>query len=330
MMQPMTRPRTITRTKVRTAVSKVEVLKLLRPMEVGRAQQDDDESPSASIKSLSKVLAVLECFSRKNANLTPGEISQLTGLPRATTHRIVSSLRDLGLLEQNKRRETYKLGMKLFQLGSTVLANMDLERHATAHVTQLQRLTGEEIHLCVFDGSQMVFVERQNMGPSPICSITRIEAASVHSTGVGKAFLAYQDEPLVRKIIADGLSKQTDNTIVDAALLLRELEAIRERGFATDMEENEPGIRCVAAPIRDSGGRVFAAISVSGPAARMPEARQSGLAPTVIETAQAISVELGWEGHLRPVRRRRNEPLATQQQESATTNTAQQSEGARL
>jgi DNA-binding IclR family transcriptional regulator len=219
----------------------------------------------------------------------------LTGLPRATTHRIVSSLRDIGLLEQNKRRDIYKLGMKLFQLGSLVLANMDLEKNATAHITRLQRITGEALHLCVFDGSQMVFVERQNMGTGPYSNITRIEAAPVYSTGVGKAFLAFQDDGLVRKTIADGLTRQTPNTIVDGVALFAELEVIRERGFAVDMEENEPNIRCVAAPIRDSGGRVFAAISVSGPAARMPTTRIQGLASTVIETANAISADLGWE-----------------------------------
>ncbi|MHB1938822.1 MAG: IclR family transcriptional regulator [Acidobacteriaceae bacterium] len=272
---------------------------------------EEDERRSSSIKSLTKVMTVLECFSRKSASLTPAEISQLTGLPRATTHRIVSSLRDIGLLEQNKRRETYKLGMKLFQLGSLVLANMDLEKNATAHITKLQRITGEAIHLCVFDGSQMVFVERQDMGTAPISTITRIEAAPVYSTGVGKAFLAFQAEALVRKTIAEGLIRRTVNTIVDGTALLAELEIIREQGFAVDMEENELNIRCVAAPIRDSSGRVFAAISVSGSAVRMLMARLVGLAPTVIETARAISADLGWETSSRQGldRRRERSPI---------------------
>lgn len=261
------------------------------------SDHDDTESESgsrASIKSLQKVLQVLECFSQKNANLTPAEVASRTGLPRATTHRLVSSLRDIGLLEQNGKRDTYKLGMKLFQLGSLVLANLDMDTHARPHATRLQRITGEAIHLCVFDGFQMAFIERQEMTSAGNNFVTRIESAPAYCTSVGKAFLAFQEEALIIKILSDGLLPRTPNTIVNIKELMGELRITRERGYAIDNEENEPGVRCVAAPIRDSNGRVFAAISVSGPASRMPNSRIEGLAPTVIETADAISLELGW------------------------------------
>lgn len=253
-----------------------------------------DAGSRSSIKSLTKVLQVLECFSHRDANLTPAEIAARTGLPRATTHRLVSSLRDIGLLEQNGRRDTYKLGMKLFQLGSLVLANLDLDKHARPHATRLQRITGEAIHLCVFDGFQMAFVERQEMSSAANTVITRIESAPVYCTGVGKAFLAFQDEATIAKIIGDGLAERTPCTLTDPATLREDLRLTRERGYAIDNEENELHIRCVAAPIRDSNGRVIAAISVSGPEERMPPTRIEGLAPMVRETADAISAELGW------------------------------------
>jgi DNA-binding IclR family transcriptional regulator len=255
---------------------------------------DSDAGSRSSIKSLAKVLQVLECFSHRDSNLTPADIASRTGLPRATTHRLVSSLRDIGVLEQNGRRDTYKLGMKLFQLGSLVLANLDLDTHARPHATRLQQITGEAIHLCVFDGFQMAFVERQEMNASANTVVTRIESAPVYCTGVGKAFLAFQDEATIAKIIGEGLPDRTPHTLTDAAALREDLRLTRERGYAIDDNENEPGIRCVAAPIRDSNGRVIAAISISGPEERMPTSRIGALAPVVKETADSISLELGW------------------------------------
>lgn len=258
------------------------------------AKADSNAGNQASIKSLTKVLQVLECFSQRDANLTPAEIALRTGLPRATTHRLVSSLRDIGLLEQNGKRDTYKLGMKLFQLGSLVLQNLDLDKHARPYTSQLQVITGEMIHLCIFDGAQMAFVERQEMSSAGNTTITRIESAPVYCTSVGKAFLAFQGQALIRKVIGDRLTERTPFTLTDGDALQQDLILTRERGFSLDLQENELNVHCVGAPIRGSNGQVFAAISVSGSAERLPKSRLEGLAPLVMETAQKISQELGW------------------------------------
>lgn len=258
------------------------------------ASTNSETTQQASIKSLTKVLQILECFSQRDANLTPAEIAARTGLPRATTHRLVSSLRDIGLLEQNGKRDTYKLGMKLFQLGSLVLHNLDLDSHARPYATQLQLITGENTHMCIFDGAQMAYVERQAMNSSGNTMITRIEAALVHCTSVGKAFLAWQPPALINKIISDSLIERTPHTLTDGDALLAELRLTRERGYAFDLQENERNVHCVGAPVRGANGQVFAAISVSGPADRLPLTRLEGLASLVMETAHKISLELGW------------------------------------
>ncbi|WP_413730318.1 IclR family transcriptional regulator [Sodalis sp. RH22] len=258
-----------------------------------KTRADAEVAQQASIKSLIKVMQILECFSQRDADLTPADIAARTGLPRATTHRLVSSLRDIGLLEQNGKRDTYKLGMKLFQLGSLVLQNLDLDSHARPYATRLQLITGENTHLCIFDGAQMAFVERQAMNSSGNTMITRIEAAPVHCTSVGKAFLAWQSAGLIHKIISDSLPERTPHTITDGDLLLAELRLIHERGCAYDLQENELGVHCVGAPIRGANGQVFAALSVSGPAERLPLPRLEGLAGLVMETAHKISLELG-------------------------------------
>lgn len=255
-------------------------------LEEGAAGQEGRDSGA---KSLRKMALVLDSFSRNKPSMTVAELSVATGLPKATVHRIVASLREVGLLDQDGRRQGYRLGLKMFHYGSDVLANLDTPTRAHPHIARLQQLTGEIIHFHMFDGSQMVCVEREEMAAS---SLTTLQAAPTYCTSVGKAFLAFQSEELIRKIAAQGLPSHTANTITSLDALLAELELTRKRGFAIDNEEIEVGVRCVGAPIRDSMGRVFAAVSVSAPAERMPDSRLMGLAPTVIQTANDISAAL--------------------------------------
>lgn len=257
------------------------------------AERDEISSASegrdGGAKSLRKMAAVLDSFSRARPTMTIAEMSDATGLPKATVHRIVTSLREVGLLDQDGRRQGYRLGLKLFYYGSSVLANLDTATRAHPHIAKLQQLTGEVIHFHMFDGSQMVCVEHEEMVAS---SRTIVQAAPTYCTSVGKAFLAFQDEELVRRIVAEGLHAYTANTIVNAHDLAAELAKVRAMGFAIDDEEIELGLRCVGAPVRDSSGRVFAAVSVSGPAERMPDGRITGLAPAVIQTANDITAAL--------------------------------------
>ncbi len=251
------------------------------------------ETRDGGAKSLRKMALVLDSFSRKKPTMTVGELAEATGLPKTTVHRIVASLRDVGLLDQDGRRHGYRLGMKMFHYGSSVMAGLDTSKRALPHIAKLQQLTGEIIHFHMFDGSQMVCVEREEMGTSRLTTLTTIEAAPTYCTSVGKAFLAFQDDVLVRRIAQEeGLKRYTPNTITDLGELLDELALVRARGFAIDNEENQVGLRCIGAPIRDAAGRVFASVSVSGPAERMPDMRLEGLAPLVIQTANDISKAL--------------------------------------
>lgn len=222
--------------------------------------------PTAQIKSLGKVLLILECFSRDERDLGLADIAARTGLPKATTHRLLASLKAIGFIEQHHGGDRYRLGMKLFELGSVVLANMELPREAQPFVDRLAAMTGATVHLCVFDGAQAVFVDRRHADNVTRNTLTLLEGAPVHCTAVGKAILAFQPARLVERIAAQGLIAFTPETITGAATLKAELARVRERGWAIDDEEHQPGQRCVAAPIRNASGRVIAAISVSGPA----------------------------------------------------------------
>jgi len=274
-------------------MGQAEVIPAARISSTDGLDEEARETRDTGAKSLRKMSAVLDCFTRLHSALTVGEISEATGMPRTTVHRIVASLREVGMLDQDGRRQSYRLGLKMFHYGSSVLASLDTPRRAHPHIAKLQLFTGEVIHFHMFDGSQMVCVEREEMGSSRLTTLTTIEAAPTYCTSVGKAFLAFQDEALVRRIAQEeGLKRYTPNTITDLGKLLEELALIRSRGFAIDDEENQVGLRCIGAPIRDAAGRVFASVSVSGPAERMPDIRLEGLAPLVIQTANDISKAL--------------------------------------
>jgi IclR family transcriptional regulator, KDG regulon repressor len=256
---------------------------------MNEAKTDDRQH----LKSLFKLMQVLDCFSAREPELTVMQVARKTGLPRTTVHRLVDSLRAVGLLEQDASRERYRLGLKLFELGTSAVTNLPLHREAGPFVETLARLSGETVHLCLFDGTQMVFIERANDRARPHNTVTMLEATPCHSTGVGKAALAFQSEAAIKRVIALGLPGFTARTIVHPPTLRAELELIRERGYAVDDGEHEPNQRCVAAPIRNTAGRVFAAISASGPMRRVTPERVPELAELVMAHARQISAKLG-------------------------------------
>ena len=252
------------------------------------------EVPDDNLKSLNKIAHILGCFSVTHRALSLGEICKRTALPKSTAHRLLASMREVGLLDQDRDRERYRLGLWLFELGNLVLSNMELHREARPIVEQLGRIGGQMVHLAVFDGVQAVVINRSDPHPGGKALPTLLENAPAHSTSVGKAVLAFQPEAVIDRIIGLGLQRFTDATITTGEALQAELEAIRERGYAIDDGENEPGLRCIGAPIRDQSGRVFASISLSGPAWRMPMAEVDGLAKIVIHHAAAIAARLGY------------------------------------
>ena len=257
----------------------------------------DSTAPTdSSLKSLAKVVRILDCFSPSQRAQSVSDVATRAGLPKSTAHRLLASMRQVGLLEQAGERDQYRLGLKLFELGNTVLANMELHREARPFVDALVRLSGQSVHLAVFDGRHAVVVQRADPAPEKAAPLSFIETAPAHCTSVGKAILAWQEAATIDRLVATGLPRFTDATITDPAALHRELRATRARGYAIDEGEHQPGLRCVGAPIRDRAGRVFAAISASGPAWRLPAAGIADLSRIVIHNADAISLCLGYRG----------------------------------
>src|SRR5258708_26697424 len=251
---------------------------------------DVDHPSEDGLKSLLKVVSILEAFSTSRRSLSLAEISTATGFPRSTTHRLAASLRDVGLLDQDGHRDRYRLGIKLFELGNTALGNMDLHREARPFVDALSRVSGHLVHLAVFDGRQAIVIHRVSADSGT--PVTLIAAAPVPCTSVGKAILAFQPTARIDAIIAGGLKRFTDATITDGRKLKSELKLIRARGYAVDEGEHQPGIRSVRAPIHDRAGRVVAGLSASGPARRLKKDQLAELAKVVIHHARLVAAKL--------------------------------------
>ncbi|MFZ4289433.1 IclR family transcriptional regulator [Variovorax sp. HJSM1_2] len=251
----------------------------------------DDKS---RIQSIGKMMGVLECFSTVNRHLTLAQIATMSGMPRPTAHRMLAAMKEIGFIEQDTRNGSYGLGIRLFELGNIALANMDILREAKPFIDRLCKLSGESSHLGVFNGFQVVVVDREESSDRHLSGTRLSESSPAHCTGVGKALLAFQRSEVVEQVIAAGLKVYTPTTISTAGALRKELIAIRKRGYAIDNAEHEVWVRCAAAPIRNSSGHVFASVSVTGPADRMTDHKISSLAPLLLQTADAISRQIGY------------------------------------
>ncbi len=247
-----------------------------------------------ALKSLTKVMRVLDTFSTVERALSLAEICQRTGFPKSTTHRLLASMREAGLLDQARERDRYRLGVKLFSLGNIALANLELHREARPFVEALTRQTGHAVHLAVFDGHRAVVIHRADASTERSQPVTLIEQAPTTCTSVGKAILAFQPAPAIARVIAAGLVRYTDATITEPEALRRDLAETRARGYARDEGEHQPGVRCIGAPIRDMTGQVIAGISVTSPMRRLPARAIAALATVVIHHADAISAALGF------------------------------------
>lgn len=252
----------------------------------------DDKS---RIQSIGKMMSILECFSTVNRQLSLAQLAAMSGLPRPTAHRMLSAMKEIGFIEQDARTGSYGLGIRLFELGNIALANMDILREAKPFIDRLSKLSGESSHLGVFNGFEVIVVEREEPADRQSRSIQPNEASPAHCTGVGKALLAFQRPEVIEQVIAAGLKVYTTTTISTPAALRKALEAIRKRGYAIDDSEHQLWVRCVAAPIRNSSGHVFASVSVTGPADRMTDSKIASLAPLVVQTADSISRQIGYE-----------------------------------
>jgi IclR family transcriptional regulator, KDG regulon repressor len=248
------------------------------------------------VQVLDRALAALEVLGGHSSECSLAEICRTLKLHKSTAHRLMMVLDRHRLVDKNPDTGRYRLGLKLFELGSKAIAAVDLRRHAKPYLDRLQRELGETVFFCLLDDGQVFYLEKIESQQSVRTACTVGSRAPAYCTAVGKAMLAELTEPEVNEIIRRwGLKAITPNTITTAWALKAELRAIRGRGYAIDNEEKEPGLRCVSAAVRGESKKVLAALSVSGPAFRVTQERVPEIGAAVMLAARELSYEFGFQ-----------------------------------
>ena len=250
---------------------------------------------SGGVTSVERVFTLLELLGAGDESLGISELARRSELPVGTVHRLLATLNQLGYVEQDLETRKYALGIRFLHLRGAVAKRLKLGEQAMPIMKALMRRVNETVHLAVLSEGEIVYIDRiegfqtQNM-------YTQIgKRGPVHCTALGKTLLAYLPEAAVDQVIATrGLARYTSRTLTTAAALKQDLSLIRQRGYAIDDLESDLSVRCLAAPIRDYGGRVVAALSISGPASHIRPERDAELVKEVSWAAHQISAGLGY------------------------------------
>ena len=246
-----------------------------------------------SIQVIERMFGLIDVLASREEAISLKEIAEKTGLHPSTAHRILNDL-TLGRYVDRPHAGSYRLGMRLLELGNMVKGRLNVRDAALGPMRELHKLIQQPVNLSVRQGDEIVYIERAYSERSGMQVVRAIGGrAPLHLTSTGKLFLAADDVQRLRAYATrTGLAGHTKNSITQLPVLERELSKARQYGVARDNEELELGVRCMAAGIYDDQGSLVAGLSISAPADRLDEGWLAKLQATV----QEISSELGFSG----------------------------------
>ncbi|WP_342615449.1 IclR family transcriptional regulator [Peribacillus frigoritolerans] len=246
------------------------------------------------IQSVDRALRILDLFDEHTAELKITDISNQLGLHKSTVHSLLKTLLIHGYISQNPENGKYGLGMKLYERGNYVIQSLDVRELSKKFLMDLSVKTGQTAHLVILDGKEGVYIDKVE-GPMAVILYSKIgKRIPLHSSAVGKALIAFKDQEEIKKILNGYVYfKQTESTISGESEFLRELQQVQSQGYAVDNQENEPGVRCIAAPIRNHENKVVAAISLSTLIARIDEAQLDIFIEQLKQAAFQLSEQMG-------------------------------------
>lgn len=264
------------------------------PRRRGRGPRRASREGGGHVQSLTRGLTLLEQLSAERHGMPLTDLAHRVGLAPSTTHRLLRSLEKMRFVCQDEERGRWYVGIGAFSVGAAFLRDRDFVTVARRFMRRLMEESGESANLALLDAGEVVFVSQVECRQMMRALAPPGGRIGAHCSGVGKALLAALPEPEVAQILhRRGLTRLTANTIDTPARLRRELALTRERGYALDDEEQAVGLRCVTAPIYDEYGEPLAAISLSGPKARVTDERIPALAALVKRVAAEITAALG-------------------------------------
>jgi DNA-binding IclR family transcriptional regulator len=241
------------------------------------------------IGAAERAITVLDTLA-EGGELGTNEIARRTGMTPSTVSRQLGTLASTGLVERVPSSGRYKLGIRLVHLANAVLAQLDVREVARPHLVALVEATGETATLSVPGDEDAITVDFVP-GTHQIQPVSRLGRPSIaHATSAGKVMLAFSGHELP----VGPFRAYTTSTITDPRALATEIEHVRERGWAQAVGEREPGLTAIAAPVRAARGELEAILALQGPSVRFDDAAVGTAVPLVLERAEAISRELGW------------------------------------
>ncbi|NBM21120.1 IclR family transcriptional regulator [Streptomyces sp. GC420] len=250
------------------------------------------------VPAVTRALDILELFLEGDGTLSAPEVTRRLQLPRTTVHELLTTLSARSYLvpvpEQPGR---YRLGVRTYQLGSRYAEQLDLAAEGRQVAQDIAETCDETVHVAILEDLDVIYIAKVDSTHA----VRMVSAAGrrlpAHCTSVGKMLLASLPEAeLAARIEGRELAAMTPNSITDHEELKRALAGIGQRGLAVENRESNPDVSCVAAPVRDSAGRVVAALSISVPMIRWSEERQAELEQLAVKGAADLSTRLGHRG----------------------------------
>lgn len=248
-----------------------------------------------AVSSVLKVFSILDALGEQK-EIGVSELSQRLMMSKATTYRFLQTMKTLGYVSQDGEADKYSLTLKLFELGSKSLEYVDLIALADKEMRAISEETNEALHLGALDENAIIYIHKIDSGYNLRMQSRIGRRNPLYSTAIGKVLLADREESVVRQTLSDvEFVKHTDKTLENTEQLLSELKVVQEQHYAEDNEEQEPGLRCIAAPIYDRFGTVIAGVSISFPTIRFDEKRMSYYVGLLHKAGENISEKLGYK-----------------------------------
>lgn len=254
----------------------------------------DKPTQPESVSSVLKVFSILQALGEQK-DIGVSELSQRLMMSKATTYRFLQTMKTLGYVTQEDQADKYSLTIKLFELGSKSLEYVDLISLADREMRLISEQTNEALHLGALDDDSIIYIHKIDSNYSLRMQSKIGRRNPLYSTAIGKVLLAERDPAFIREALSQvEFIKHTEKTLENTDQLLVELTQVKELHYAQDNQEQEPGLRCIAAPIYDRFGSVIAGISISLPTIRFDEQRLSYYVALLQQAGKNISVELGY------------------------------------
>jgi IclR family acetate operon transcriptional repressor len=260
----------------------------------GRPPGPNSKASDGKNQSLVRAMTLLERLPLAPTGMNLTDLSQQLGMPSATTYRLLSTFEEMGYVEHDSTLGLWFIGLKTFSVGNAFLNRRDFIASSRPYMRRLVQQCGETVTLGVIDDGEAVYVGQVQSSEMMRVIVKLGSRTPIHASGIGKTLLASMTEKGVSNILQrKGLARFTDHTIDNLTDLRKELTHIRKLGYALDDEERAIGLRCVAATIFDENGVALAALSLSGPKARITDSRLTDLGAATRQMADEVTEAIG-------------------------------------